>query len=197
MMNVRLPFAVHSHGSWLAGTGTRLIARSRMTFKQSGAVMRGFQGPMEPSLLLRGGLEPSGIGTIWNPLGPGRKKGKCLIFINDPLDPSSEGSKNSQRVPKFSKPANGIWNPLLHSSISAPANKNKDQKRGSAPFWTSTVDISTEPTGRMESADFFIKNRPLPHSGPVLAPPPQMSFEATFACLLFMTSFLMYKSHSL
>ena len=156
-MNVRLPFAVHGHGRWLAGTGTCLIARFRTTFKQSGADMRGFQGPMEPSLLLRGGLEPSGIGTIWNPLSPGRKKGKCLIFINDPLEPSSGGSNNSQRVPKFSKSANGIWNPLLHSSISAPANKNKDQKRGSAPLWASIVDISTEPTGRMELADFLSK----------------------------------------
>ena len=50
----------------------------KKNFSQTGADMRVFQVPMEPSELHRGGLELSRLGTLWNP-APG-EKGKMSDF---------------------------------------------------------------------------------------------------------------------
>ena len=62
------------------------FALLRTIDSDTGADMTGFQGPMEPSELHRGGLKPSGTEGSWNPpdlepSGPQEKKENYLFFI--------------------------------------------------------------------------------------------------------------------
>ena len=80
----------------------RIWEGSRVQWNPMSSKKRG----LEPSEFHRGSLEPSSLGTFWNPLGP-RRLNSWFLFRSVPPP-----NKKSSWITKISGTPGTLWNPL-------------------------------------------------------------------------------------